>query len=125
MKVNSINIFLVDGIGALLSLLMLGYVLPFFNEYLNIHPQSLGLLAALAAVFMTYSLMCYQFSNGDKPILLKIIMSLNLLYCVFTVGLLCITSKDITALGIAYFFIEICIILALVYYESRYLTTTE
>ena len=113
------NIFLIDGIGALLTALLLFFMLRNFNTFFGLSKSVLKDLSLLALVFSFYSISCYLLVNNNWKSFLKIICTANILYCLLTIGILFYHYDNITILGIAYFLGEIAIITGLVFLEIR------
>lgn len=118
MKLDKKNIFLVDGVGAVLSAITVGVVLPLFSEQIGLSTEILRLLALVALVFGIYSLSCFWFVLRPKPSMLLGIISANSLYCVLVLSI-ALLSSELTTLGRAYFIIEAAIILGVVFLETR------
>ena len=116
---SSNKLFLIDGLGALLSAIMLGVVLPRFEAMIGMPPKILYVLAFLACLFAIYSLSCF-FRNMEnwKPYL-KFIAIVNLLYCCLTLGCIIFLHQEVTVLGMIYFIVEIIIIVILAIIELR------
>ncbi|WP_430909318.1 hypothetical protein [Maribacter sp. 2-571] len=109
--------FLIDGIGALLSAVLVGTILIPFQPLFGMPRPALVVLGSIAIVFAFYSFSCFAL----KPFLwhryLRGIALANLLYCVLTTGLVLRYYTKMTFLGLGYFFLEIVLILVLVRYE--------
>lgn len=116
---NPKTIFLIDGLGALLTAIMLGFVLTNFEVYFGMPRSVLHCLAVVACVFMLYSLACYVFLKNRWRTFLSIIMVANLLYCGLTIILASYFYSRLTPLGIAYFLLECLVILGFVWLEKR------
>lgn len=117
LRTNSRNIFLFDGLGALLSAILLGLVLANMEVYFGMPPQVLYVLAGLACLLALYSISCAVLLSATvKPYLLFIAMA-NFTYCCLTAGLVFYYYNSLTALGIAYFLIEMIVIISLVIME--------
>jgi peptidoglycan/LPS O-acetylase OafA/YrhL len=98
--------FLIDGLGAVLSVFMLGFVLPRFQSTFGMPKQALYFLSLTASIFAIYSLACYL-GNPKKPRnYLKAIAIANLLYCCVSIGFIIYFYSEITFLGLIYFLIE-------------------
>lgn len=111
-------LFATDGIGALVSALLLWLLLGSMPQLFGMPVHIVQPLALPAAGFAVYSLTC-SLLNVKSPGLLMLIALLNTMYCVAT-ALLCIKyCNALTALGLAYFAGEILIILTLVYVEVK------
>ena len=113
------TLFLIDGIGALVSALALGVILPTFESAFGMPKRFLYLLSATAACFALYSLCCHRYAKGERAPLLRGIAIANTAYCLFTLGLLVIFREPLTGLGKLYFGGEIAVILCLVFVEAR------
>lgn len=106
------RLFLVDGIGALTSAVMLGLVLTTWEPFFGMPSRVLVPLALAAVVFAAYSLTCHR-RNLGPPFLLGIAMA-NTAYCGVTLALVVAHRASLTTLGLAYFVGEVLVILALV-----------
>ena len=116
----SINqLFLIDAVGALVSAIMLGLVLPDLDEYIGLPVTILRFLAVPAFIFFLYSTSCYFFSKKNKATLLQVIAIANLLYCLVTVALLLYHLDQLLLLGWIYFIGEIAIVLTLAVIEWK------
>ncbi len=111
------NIFLLDGFGALLTTLLIFFVLRTFNDFFGLSKSILGYLAALALVFSIYSILCYFLVSDNWKSFLKIICIANIFYCVLTFGVVIFNYQNISILGIIYFLGEIIVIVRVVYLE--------
>lgn len=113
------RIFLIDGLGALLTTISLGFILPKLENVFGMPTNILHLLATIAFVFATYSLInAYNFFKNWR-MLLKIIAFSNLFYCLLTLIVIFIFYNELTNFDILYFSIEILIILFLVIKEFK------
>lgn len=119
------NIFLIDGIGAMMSTVMLGAILPAFQEYIGMPRSTLYLLAVGAAFFALYSLGSFCFADVKQKKWLLLIMIANLSYCVLTAGLVMYYRELMTLFGVVYFTGEIIVIVALVAYERKVLKSID
>ncbi|WP_291724215.1 hypothetical protein [Bernardetia sp.] len=123
-------IFLMDGAGALvtsLSLFGIGFLL---QEYFGMPKNILFILASVVIFYAVYSLSCsfFLFDETGKPkrkwqSFLKVIIAGNILYCVVMSFLLMTHYDTLTVLGIAYFTFEIIIILSLVLFEIKIISS--
>lgn len=118
MFLNNRNIFFFDGIGAFLSALLTGGLLPLFSNHLGLSPQILYFLAAFPVVFMIYSLSCYFFAKEIHKWMLKVIITANSLYCLVS-GAVIIFYNNIKLGGIAILLLEIAVIILVVALEIR------
>ncbi len=111
--------FLIDGIGALITSLLLFTVLTPFNEYFGMPKHLLYPLALIAIGFSLYSFTCYALKTKNWKLFLLIIAVANIIYCLLTIGLVLYNLSHMTILGIAYFMGECIIIGILVFVEIK------
>jgi hypothetical protein len=113
---NSKNIFLLDGIGAVVSALMTGLLLPIFSIWTGL-PRELTFLLALPAVaFAIYSLSVFWLVDIVKPWMLVAIIFANLSYCALVIAISLIYDP-ITIWGQAYFVAEVLVVVGVVGFE--------
>jgi len=117
--INEKSIFLFDGIGALVSIFLLGVVLPAVQPWIGMPLHILYILAILPCFYAVYSLSCFWLINHRNPIWLKAIMVANSLYCVLTFVLVMLYFNEMTIWGIVYFFLEAIVIIGIVLFERR------
>ncbi|WP_298543030.1 hypothetical protein [uncultured Aquimarina sp.] len=110
-------LFLVDGLGALLTIFFLAVVLTTFQEYIGMPKKILYFLSLIVLVFAIYSLSCYLLNPTNWKIFLKIIAFANLIYCLLTAAYMYYFYESLTNLGLLYFCIEILIIFLIVTIE--------
>ncbi len=113
------TVFLIDGIGALVSSLSLGILLVQFHEYVGMPIPVLYLLAGIAGTLMCFSLFCHFSSLSKSVKLLRFIGLLNLGYSALTLSLLILYFHHLESLGTAYFISEVLVIWGLVALEFR------
>lgn len=118
MKLNEKNIFLFDGVGALLSATLTGVLLPLYADLLGLSVGVLYILALFPLMYALYSFSCYFFAEKQNPVFLKIIMSANLFYC-FMSGVVICSSSELTFWGYGFLIAEIIVILAVVALERK------
>ncbi len=116
---GSRQLFLLDGIGALLTASLLVGLLGNCEGFFGVPRQQLYVLAAIAGIFALYSLTCYVVSPVNWRLFLRIIAFANLAYCVFTLVIVFFFSANATAWGMAYFIGEAMIVGGLVFWELR------
>lgn len=116
---NPKKLFQIDGIGAIISALLLGIVLVRFENVFGIPKRMLYILASLPCLFAIYDFYCYF--NIDKEIgkFLKGIGIVNLTYCCLSIGLAIFHKEVITSLGWIYVLAEIVIVCVLAFIELR------
>jgi FtsH-binding integral membrane protein len=113
------TLFLVDGVGALVTALLVGVVLPTLGEHIGTPRPVLRALALTAAVFAAYSLTCAATRPRRWPGYLRGIALANAGYCLVTAALLIRFSATLRALDWLYFVGEIVVVWALVTLELR------
>jgi hypothetical protein len=113
------TLFLIDSIGAFLTTFFLFVVIRQFNEYFGIPKTELTYLSLLGICFCIYSTSCFLFLKRNHKHFIRIIATANLLYCFLTIGLMIKYYSSLTIIGVAYFFVEIIIILGLSYIELK------
>ena len=107
------QLFLIDGIGAIVSMLMLGIVLVKLEPLIGMPSHILYVLAAFAVLFALDSFSRYFFLKENRRPYLRFIAGVNCAYCVLTLSTVFYFWQDLTALGVFYFFAEILVILIL------------
>ncbi len=94
------RLFLIDGIGAIVTALLLSQVLARYESVFGMPAQLLYILAGIAACFALYSLTCFwRVQDGGAPFL-KAIAIANTLYCVATLGIVSYHFDTLTWLGL-------------------------
>jgi len=116
---NPKSLFLIDGIGAFITALFLGFVLPNFESFFGIPPLILYILASVPILYVIYDLYCYQKEKLQISKFLTGISVLNLMYCCLSLGLALYHRQAITIFGWIYIINEIIIIVSLSIYEFR------
>ncbi len=121
---NPKQLFLIDGIGAVVSAFFLGVVLVHLENRVGMPKSILFVLALIPCFFALYSFGCYYFLKTNWALYLKVIAICNLLYCMLTIGLVYFNFATLTSLGLFYFVVELIIILILVRAELRSSSTS-
>lgn len=122
MITNPKKLFLIDGIGALVSSFFLGVVLVCLEHKIGMPIAILYTLAILPIFFVIYSFSCYFFLKHCWKPFLKGIAILNLLYCFLTIGILFFFDHNLTFLGWSYFIVELIILGILITIEFKMLS---
>jgi FtsH-binding integral membrane protein len=113
------TLFLIDGVGALVTALLVGAVLPTLGEHIGMPRPVLRALALTAAVFAAYSLTCAATRPRRWPGYVRGIALANAGYCMATAAALIRYSATLHALDWLYFVGEIVVLCALVTLELR------
>ena len=111
------KVFVIDGLGAVLSALFLGIALPAFD--VGVPREQLYLLAGVALLLALNGGLAWRFAGERGPGWLRLTACLNLGYTLLTGGLLSLHASAMTGLGLLYFGGEIVIILCLAAWELR------
>ena len=104
------SLFLLDAIGALLTVVCITFVLKPIEFHIGLPANTLNVLAAIAGLLSMYSFFCFFFLKSSWGSFLFIIGAGNILYCIFTTILLIIHAETISMIGLSYFLAEMGII---------------
>ncbi|SHG25461.1 hypothetical protein SAMN05444388_10218 [Flavobacterium johnsoniae] len=113
------NIFLLDSFGALLTTILLYFILRNFNDFFGLSKDIFERLSIIAFIFFTYSISCYFLVKQNWKSFLKIICGANILYCLLTFGVILYNYETISIYGTIYFLAEIAVIIGLVILEMK------
>lgn len=116
---NPRQLFLIDGIGALVSAVSLGVILPMFQSHIGVPLQSLYFLALWPVLFAVYDLYCYFSKSSYWKFGLRAVALLNISYTILSVYLLIQHQEQVKVLGWLYFIGEILILIVLSRIEWR------
>jgi hypothetical protein len=113
------RLFLMDGLGGMISALLLGVILARFETTFGMPRKVLYLLSCLACVYAAYSFLNYwRMKENWKPYMQGIAIA-NSLYCCLTIGLVIYHHQELTILGVLYFLLEVLIIISLITMELK------
>jgi hypothetical protein len=112
------HIFLIDGLGALLSALLLVFI-SFYESIFGMPANIVHSLIPIPFIFSLYTLVCHFIQSTRWKILLKIIASANMLYCGLTLYLVYHYFASLTIIGLSYFILETVVILILSIFELK------
>lgn len=117
---NPKKLFLIDGLGAVVSAFSLGVALVYFESIVGMPKNVLYLLAFIPCIFVIYSISCFlRLPNNWRPFL-KAIATANLLYCCLSMSLVYyFYPNPLTNLGLLYFLGEFVILIVLIYIEFK------
>lgn len=111
------SIFIVDGIGALITAFSLGVVLMNLEGIFGIPKTTLRVLAIVPVLYVVYDCVSYFKAGKQVSYYLKGIAILNLMYCPLSIGLALYDGQRITLLGWTYLIIEVLVIFAIAIFE--------
>jgi hypothetical protein len=114
MILNTKTLFVIDGLGALLSAFLLGVVLVRYENLFGMPKETLYFLAFLPCLFALYDLVCYLKVRGNELFFLKGIAIANLLYCCLSIISVIHHYALLSTLGFAYFILELMVVFVLV-----------
>ncbi|MDY7396672.1 hypothetical protein UMM65_15590 [Aureibaculum sp. 2210JD6-5] len=116
---NPKKLFLIDGLGAILSAFLLGVVLVKWKIYFGFPTSTLYFLASFPIIFALYDFYCYLKGNDVQGQFLKGIGVMNLFYCCISIGFAFNHYRTITNLGWTYILIEVLIVASLAILELK------
>jgi len=116
---NPKQLFILDGIGAVVSAVLLGIVLVRFEPLFGIPANALYLLAIFPCFFAIGDVYAYYQNLSATGFFLRGIAIINTAYCLLSFGAAWYHSDQLTYLGWAYVLLEIFIVLSLVYVEIK------
>ena len=118
-KINPKRLFIVDGLGALLSAFLLGVVLVKFEHLFGIPTKTLYYLAILSIFLVIFDFFCYRNIKENSDQYLKRIAIMNLVYCFLSIGVAIYHFEIITQFGWIYILQEILIVVILAFIELK------
>lgn len=119
-KMTYKKMFMIDGMGALISAFLLGVVLPSFQQMLGIPLSAIYFLAVFPYIFLVYDFMVYQYIEYNQGYFLKGIAWANMAYCLISAGTLYFHFDKLTLLSGIYFVGEIAIVATLAVLELQF-----
>jgi O-antigen/teichoic acid export membrane protein len=117
-KLTPSQLFLTDSIGALLSVAT-GLIVSRFEKFFGVPPQTMYILACIAAVFFIFSFLCFLRRPKQWRPLMKMIATANMLYCCLAIGVITYLWKQVTGWGLTFFFVEIVLVALLASAEFK------
>ena len=111
------NVFLLDGIGALVSSLFLVVFLAPYESFFGMPSDYVHQLAIPAVLFAVYSIACYVFNPNNWQPFMKLIALANFIYCCVTFYLILKLFYRLTQFGVLYFLLEIAVIFMVIALE--------
>ncbi len=114
---NPKRIFLFDAIGAALSVSLLSIFYYGFNDLFLLPNRDTKILISFGLCTLLYSSFMYGFVKLNLKTVLIILILLNLLYCCFSLWVLCANYFYLSSIGKIYFITELVIIFAVIFIE--------
>ncbi len=110
LRSNPRKLFLIDGLGALLSSFLTGVVVAGFRDYFGIPLQAIYLLAVVPLFFAGYDTFCFLTYRGRPARRLQVIASLNILYCLLSFSIMVLYRESLTLLGYLHLIAEAVVV---------------
>ncbi|HYX33422.1 MAG TPA: hypothetical protein VE954_09935 [Oligoflexus sp.] len=117
---NERTIFLLDGVGAALSFILSGLILPYFSDALGLSKELIYSLAGIPAICMIFSFRCYGFIKPIKSWMLLTIILANLAYSLIS-GSLIVFHDGLSDVGKYLLLAEILVVMGVMILEIRVL----
>lgn len=117
---NPKKLFLIDGVGAMLSAFLLAGVLPMFEDRIGLPLDMLYSLSILPFIYSLYSLSCSFFVTRNWKFFFRIIAIANLFYCCVTIVVMILFFPQLTFIGLIYFVLELIVVACLVAVEFSF-----
>lgn len=111
------QILLVDGLGAVLTTLLLLFFVPFLDPNWVELTSFYKILPVISTFLAFNSLLAFFFFKTNWLIYLRFVALANIAYCLFSIFILIFDSNHVSILILTYFSLEILIVLFLVYLE--------
>jgi O-antigen/teichoic acid export membrane protein len=121
---NPYLLFLVDGLGALLSATLLLLVVAPLEVYFGMPSTVVKVLGIIACMLMICSVSCCLVKPRQWILWMRTVAAANLLYACSTAILLFLYAHQLTLLGFLYFVGEIIILCILVILERKAAATS-
>jgi hypothetical protein len=115
---------LVDACGAVATAMATYFLLASERLRTGLPPAVLTGMAVAALAFAIFDIVCLLLKRNATDAL-RVIACCNLLYCGIAGVLLILFWKDVTALGLVYFAVEIAIVVSISIWEWRLAGRTE
>ena len=113
------KLFLIDGLGAIVSAFFLGVILTKYEPSFGMPKTALYFLALIACFFTVYSISCcFLVVKNYRPYLNGIAIA-NLSYCCITIALVLYFYQKLTILGWTYFVLELIVLGVLTRLEGK------
>lgn len=113
------KIFLLDGLGAMLSTALLYFLLMPNTAWIGLSVTQINALVIGSLCLVGYDLIARIVYTPERGWLIRVLALLNTLYCITTLSVLILHYSSITILGWAYFLGEVAIVGVLVYLEWK------
>jgi len=119
MKLKAKKYLMIDGIGALISSLLLLLAVVKFQSFLGIPHTALYILLPIPLLFVLYDFICYFNATYDHCSCLKRIAYANLMYCCLSFGFAIYHRTELTIYGWIYVVNECLVLIVLAMLELK------
>jgi len=115
------KVFQLDLVGAVLSAIILGLILPLWQPCFGIPLAVLRLLAFCAIFLSVFDLACIFLLKKESRIQYAVstIIGLNVMYLLLSIIVIIMHWDLITLWGHGYLFLEIVVLIGLIYFERK------
>ena len=107
------TLFVLDGLGALISALFLGFILVRFEHIVGIPATTLYFLAVFPLFFFFFDLYCLKRNEKSTGKLLTVLAFFNFGYCLISLSFAIYHRASLSAYGWIYISVELVILLVL------------
>ncbi|GAB5423900.1 MAG: hypothetical protein Crog4KO_10470 [Crocinitomicaceae bacterium] len=104
---------IIDAVGAFVSFVLLGFVLPRFESLFGLSKLIFWMLSIPPAFFLVFDLFALLRWRNKLGQALRTIATLNVLYCITSLTVAFLHIQELTTLGWIYIFVEVIIVLLL------------
>lgn len=111
------RLFLVDGLGAIVSSFMLAVVLVKFQRFFGIPVPILYFLAIIPCILALYDSLCFFFAKVKVALYLRILAMMNITYCMLSMLLAFRHQASLSGLGWTYLIVETALVLGVAWLE--------
>ena len=112
-------LFILDGIGALLSAFMLAIILPKLEPIIGIPSEALQVLATFAVLIVIYDVVNVMDKNTKLKPRLRAVAHFNIVYILLSIAVVIYYNETVSFWGWAYFIGELTIIAVLAIVEKK------
>lgn len=114
---NPRKLFIVDGLGAVVTAFSLSVILVRFEHIFGIPPYMLYILAIFPVVYGLFDIYSFRSNESKWPKYLRVVAILNLSYCFISLAMAFYHAQSIRVWGWLYLINEIIVIVVLSIFE--------
>ncbi len=116
---NPKRVFVMDALGAWLSMILLYGVLVPFESFFGMPRKALYVLSGIAFCLFIYSTACNRLIKSNWKPYLRLLIICNVLYTVLSIGYLIKHANHLTTFGWLYFIPELVLVGIVVWIEYK------